>query len=254
MTVCRTSACLSRWRGVDNQAVLGLHHRVNEPAAPDLPPEARRRPIRARDTRWAHAVAAWLTRAGVQPNQVSLAGVASALVGAGAFVGAGASTGAALRVMLLLIAAACVQLRLLCNLLDGMIAVEGGRRTRTGEIYNEFPDRVSDTLFLAAAGYAAGRSHWQHELGWAAATLAVMTAYVRAFGGQMGTAQQFCGPMAKQQRMFMLTLACLVSSLEAIVGWPHRTMAWALGLIVLGTIVTVARRTVRIAREMEHAP
>ena len=50
----------------------------------------------------------------------------------------------------------CVQLRLLCNLLDGMVAVEGGRSSPVGALYNEVPDRVADSLLLVALGYAVG--------------------------------------------------------------------------------------------------
>ena len=210
-----------------------------------------RRPIRARDTRWAHAVAAALTRRGVQPNHISLLSVVAALCGAAAFVGAGQADRTASRVALLLLAGGCVQWRLQCNLFDGLVAVEGGRRTKTGEIYNELPDRFADALFLTAAGYATRWTGWEHDLGWAAATLAVIVAYVRAFGGQLGTAQQFCGPMAKQHRMFTLTLACIASTVEILVGWPTRAMTCALALIVLGAGLTVARRTARIARELE---
>ncbi len=32
-----------------------------------------------------------------------------------------------------------IQLRLLCNMLDGMIAVDTNHRTKTGELYNEIP-------------------------------------------------------------------------------------------------------------------
>ena len=84
-----------------------------------------------------------------------------------------------------LVAAACVQLRLVCNLLDGMVAIEGGRKSKVGAIYNEFPDRIADTLFLVPLGYAAGMP-W---LGWACALLAALTAYVRVFGGSLGLAR-----------------------------------------------------------------
>ena len=101
-----------------------------------------------------------------------------------------------------LVAAACVQLRLVCNLLDGMVAIEGGRKSKVGAIYNEFPDRVADTLFLVPLGYGAGMP-W---LGWACALLAALTAYVRVFGGALGLAQDFSGVMAKQRRMAALTV------------------------------------------------
>jgi phosphatidylglycerophosphate synthase len=55
----------------------------------------------------------------------------------------------------LLLAAAAIQLRLLCNLLDGMLAVEGGLKTPLGELYNEIPDRLADVAILAGAGASA---------------------------------------------------------------------------------------------------
>ena len=58
----------------------------------------------------------------------------------------------------LIATAACVQLRLVCNLLDGMVAIEGGKSTATGALFNEIPDRLADPLFLVPLGYAAGYS------------------------------------------------------------------------------------------------
>ena len=199
-------------------------------------------------------MAATLRRAGVQPNQISVLSAVCALLGAGALVASGFDVPRWVRAASLLLAAGCVQLRLLCNLFDGLVAVEGGLRTKTGEIYNELPDRVSDILLLGAAGYACGGPDWAPPLGWAAAALAVCVAYVRALGGQLGTAQQFCGPMAKQQRMFVLTVACVATAGERLLGWPLRSMAVALGVILLGSALTAARRTVRIARDLESKP
>ena len=227
---------------------------MDAPFSPDQPTALRRRPIRARDTRWAHAAAAALTRAGVQPNHISVASVGCAFVGAAALVGSGTLASPAVDAALLGVAAGGIQGRLLCNLFDGLVAVEGGKRTKTGEIYNELPDRVSDVLLLAAAGYACRGTGWERELGWAAAALAVYVAYVRALGGQLGASQQFIGPMAKQQRMALLTLACVTTAVETLLGWPLRTMIWALVLIALGSVVTAVRRTLRIAAELERAP
>ncbi len=223
---------------------------MNEPLTTGL----RRRPIRARQTRWAHSVAGALTRSGVRPNQISVLSVVCALLGTVALVCSGLSVSVRIRATLLLLAAGFIQLRLLCNLFDGLVAVEGGRRTKTGEIYNELPDRVSDLFLLVAAGYVCRGSGWQLELGWAAAALAIVVAYVRALGGQLGASQHFCGPMAKQQRMATLTIACVTTSGETLLGWPLRTMTWALGLIVVGAVCTVVRRTVRIALELKSKP
>src|SRR5688500_916159 len=116
-------------------------------------PSEDRRPLRSRQTRWASGVAGWLTRRGVRPNQISLASVGFAALAAVCLIlsrWAGPPAGAAL----LLAGAAFIQLRLLCNLFDGMVAVEGGMATKSGGLFNDLPDRVSDPLILIAAGYS----------------------------------------------------------------------------------------------------
>lgn len=146
-----------------------------------------RRPVPARDTGWAHRTAPKLQRLGLTPNQVSIASVVFAAVAAACFV-ASARVADGPRILLLLIAAAMMPLRLLCNLFDGMLAVEGGLKSPVGGIYNELPDRFADTLFLAGAGYAVADLAWGAQLGWAAATFSIIVAYVRALGVTLGTA------------------------------------------------------------------
>ena len=91
-----------------------------------------------------------------------------------------------------------------------MVAVEGGKKSALGPLYNEFPDRIADSLLIVALGYAIG---WP-SLGWFGALAAALTAYIRVFGGSLGLPQDFRGPMAKQQRMAALTLACVVGAAE----------------------------------------
>lgn len=150
---------------------------------------------------------------------------------------------------MLVAAAAGVQLRLLCNLLDGMLAVEEGLKTKTGEIYNDLPDRVADVLILVGAGYSIGHLPYGPILGWAAALLAVFTAYVRVLGGSLGLTQRFSGPMAKQHRMFTLTLSTLLAAVEALFALPARAMPAGLAVIAAGSLVTVAGRTQRMLAE-----
>lgn len=214
------------------------------------PIAAPRRVLATRNAGWAKACARWLARMGVRPNAVSVAGVVVAMAASLAFYEAPDLTrgrGAAL----LLVAAASIQLRLLCNLLDGMLAVEEGFKTSSGEIYNDLPDRVADVFILVAAGYSARHLAYGTTLGWAAAVLALFTAYVRVLGGSLGLKQHFIGPMAKQHRMFTLTVATLLAAVEALYGTPPRAIRIGLGVIVAGSIVTVVRRTWRIAREVE---
>jgi phosphatidylglycerophosphate synthase len=215
---------------------------------PQVDPD--RRPIKMRSAQWAQALAAACVRIGISPNQVSLFSVFCALVAATLFTMEARGTGAP---WLLLAAAVCIQLRLLSNMLDGLIAVEGGRQTKTGELYNEIPDRAADVLFLASAGYATHHGSWGAALGWSASVLAVGTAYIRALGARRGAAQDFCGPVAKQQRMFLLTVGSILAAGELFFGWPPRILFWILVLINIGTAATCVRRTLHLAQKLEAA-
>jgi phosphatidylglycerophosphate synthase len=142
-------------------------------------------------------------------------------------------------------------MRLLCNLFDGMVAIEGGFRTKSGEIYNELPDRFSDGFILAGAGYVYPEAPWLSAVGWVAALLAVTTAYVRALGAAAGAEQCFVGPMAKQHRMAIMTVAALASAIGEFFAQQGVIIAAALGVIVAGCMVTIWRRCSRIVRELE---
>jgi phosphatidylglycerophosphate synthase len=151
------------------------------------------------------------------------------------------------------VAAAAIQLRLLCNLLDGMLAIEHNLRSKSGEIFNEMPDRIADVLILIGAGYAVRTLGAGVTLGWAAAILALFTAYVRVFAGSLGLTQHFIGPMAKQHRMFTLTMGTLASVAEALLQQPLFGLYVGLVIIVVGSLVTTIRRTLRMVAEV-HAP
>lgn len=152
---------------------------------------------------------------------------------------------------MLVLGAAAIQLRLLCNMLDGLLAIEGGLRSTTGELFNEIPDRVADALILAGAGYALGRVGWGPALGWSAAVLAVLTAYVRMLGGSLGFAQDFSGPMAKQHRMFALTMGALIAAMEIAIRGRVAALWIAMVVIVAGSALTAALRIARIAQQLE---
>jgi phosphatidylglycerophosphate synthase len=209
--------------------------------------------LQSRQSRWAVASASWLTQRQVRPNTISLAGVLFAAI-AGGCLAASANVGTMLRMWLLLVAAGMIQLRLVCNLLDGMVAIEGGLKTKSGELYNDVPDRVSDPLILIGAGYGVLWAAWGATLGWLAATLAILTAYVRVLGVSVGTPAYFSGPMAKQHRMATLTVACLIGIVETVFLLPYAGSALgiALAIVVVGSALTVARRLRQIAADLER--
>ena len=209
-----------------------------------------RRVLATRGARWAVRLAHWLAQRRVTPNAISVAGVLFATAAGASFVVA-PILNAPWRAAALLMAAGCVQLRLLCNLLDGMLAVEEGLKTRTGELFNELPDRLADVVILTGAGCAALTMPAGLVLGLAAALAALFTAYVRVLAGSLRATQHFIGPMAKQHRMFTLTVATLAAAGETLAGIPSRALAAGLAIILAGSIVTALRRIRRIAAEVE---
>lgn len=114
--------------------------------------DADRRPIRARNARWSQLLVHGLSRAKVTPNSISVVGMLAG-VGAGVFFYLTGSLGYAERAMWL-VGAGLIVVRLLANMLDGMVAVETGISSAIGELYNEIPDRISDAAILAGAGFA----------------------------------------------------------------------------------------------------
>src|SRR5689334_11958771 len=200
-----------------------------------------RRELRTRGQAWPRAIAKWLAARKVTPNMVSVASIGFACIAWYAF-----------DALAFIVAAACIQLRLLCNLLDGLLAIEGGLKTKTGDLYNEVPDRIADVVILIGAGHAARFTvPYAESLGWACSVVAVLTAYVRLLGGSLGFKQDFMGPMAKQHRMFTLTVGSLAAAIESIMTGHAWSVVLALAIILVGSVFTFARRLLRIARLLE---
>jgi phosphatidylglycerophosphate synthase len=209
-----------------------------------------RRPIATRNRKWAQAATAWLAARSVSPNAISIAGMCAGIV---AGIALGLTSISDYRI-LWLIAACGAQLRLTANMLDGMVAIASGRTSKTGELYNEVPDRISDAAVFIGAGFAWGGNV---TLGYIATILAIFTAYVRAAGKIAGAPNEFCGPMAKQHRILVITLICLYSAITPRCWRVFRFNDWQIGLITaglvviaVGCVITVVRRINRIAHAL----
>ena len=198
--------------------------------------DSARRPLKSRTTGWARFLSGALVAWRVSPNAISLAGIGFAAIGATGLLLI--PNGSLSPVAGMLIGAVCVQARLLCNMMDGLVAVEGGLKSKAGDLFNEAPDRIEDVVFLVSAGVACGHP----QLGWCCATLAVATAYFRAFGASLGFGQDFCGPCAKPHRMAILTGGLLLSSLKTNLPF----LLIALWIIAGLTAVTMLRRIYHI--------
>jgi phosphatidylglycerophosphate synthase len=199
-----------------------------------------RRQLASRSTRWAGFLSAAAVRAGLSADGISILSLLFAGAGAAALLTLASPWN-------LLAGAAGVQLRLLCNLLDGMVAIEGGRKSKLGVLYNEVPDRIADSLFLVALGYAIGIP-W---LGWLAALAAAVTAYIRVLGGTFGLAQDFRGPLAKQHRMAVMTAGLLLGIGEYLWRGSQYVVEAAAWVIAIGALVTCATRIHAIAKQLK---
>jgi len=193
-----------------------------------------RRPIKERGTAWARLLAKFVAKLGFTPNQISVLSVAVSLLGMlcclqGRY----------------LAAALCIVARLLCNMIDGMVAVEHNQKSPSGEIFNELPDRLSDTFSLTGAGYAC---HWP-QLGLWASLLALLTAYIRTLCHGAGAPADFGGPMAKQQRMKLLIGACVVCAIRP--SWLHFILPGVLAVVLVGCLITSYRRASNAIRFLE---
>jgi len=220
---------------------------MKEPAAEVID----RRPIATRNRKWAQAATAWLATRNISPNAISMTGMCACIV---AGIALGVTSICDYRI-LWLAAALGAQLRLTANMLDGMVALVSGRTSKIGELYNEVPDRISDAAVFIGAGFAWGGNV---TLGYIATILAIFTTYVRAAGKIAGAPNEFCGPMAKQHRMLVITLICLYSAI-APRSWQMITfndsqiglMTFGLAVIVVGCVITVIRRVSRIAHALK---
>jgi phosphatidylglycerophosphate synthase len=210
-----------------------------------------RRPIADIFRRSAHLAVNWCVRHGIHPNWVSYASVVAAAAAALCFW-------QALAVPALLIpAAGFCYVRLWLNMLDGMVALASGKASRTGEIVNELPDRVSDVLIFVGVAH----SGLCHPLsGYWVAIFALFVAYVGTLGQAVGVQREFSGVMAKPWRMVALhvgawiTLGLLWGADSAIYGGGLSVLDWTHLAIIAGCVETILVRLVRIVRALHAQP
>lgn len=195
-----------------------------------------RRPLKSRQTAWARTLAKLMAEAGLSPNMISFLSMVFAVLSLTSAIFARP-----------VLAALFIQMRLICNLMDGMVAVEYGKKSKTGDLWNDVPDRFADVAIILGAGYLSAGHPFALELAWANGALAIMTAYLRVLGASLKSPHYYIGPMAKPQRMAILTIAFIA---EAI--YPTGFIIYySLVIMLVGQIVTCVRRLSKISNDLE---
>lgn len=194
-----------------------------------------RRAVSSRGSHWAKKLAKMLADFNVAPNHISLASMLFAGMSIYSFSQADHH-----KVFFLIVSILCVQFRLICNLMDGMVAIEYDKKTATGLLYNDVPDRVADCFIIMGSCLAIAHQPYVFHIGYIASILAILTAYIRVLGGSVGLEQKFSGPMAKQHRMAIITIAIIAEIVLELanIHFSYSPIYVALILISLGSAFT----------------
>jgi len=203
-----------------------------------------RRPIADAFRQTAQGAVCFCVRWQIHPDAVSYASIAAATAAALCFWRSADFPA------LLLLAPLFCYLRLWFNMLDGMVALASGKASLHGEIINELPDRISDILIFAAVAHSGWNSPF---LGYWAAILAVMTAYVGVLGQAVGVQREYSGWMTKPWRMVLLHLGAWLTyfaGTDYVSFRPVSIMDMVLLVIIAGCLQTVALRLTRIMRSL----
>ena len=208
-----------------------------------------RRPIADTLRRSAWWAVRLCVRWGIHPDAISYSSLAASAAGAICFWQAGHAA------WLLIPAVLCCFLRLWCNMLDGMVALESGKASLRGEVLNEMPDRLSDVIIFVGVAH----SGLCHPLGgyWVA-IFALLVAYVGVLAQALGVGRDFSGLMSKPWRMVTLavgawiTLGLLWSGDGSIRFAGLTVLDWTHTVIVVGCMQTLFVRLARTLRALQE--
>jgi CDP-diacylglycerol--glycerol-3-phosphate 3-phosphatidyltransferase len=180
-----------------------------------------------------------LAKAGVTPDQVTLAAVPVAILGGACLLLSPAVPALLLAIPLLVVA------RIVLNLIDGNMARRTGKIHPRGELYNELGDRLSDVAFLAPVAFLPGASPQIVLLG---VLMGVMASYVGITAKAAGGERIYRGILSKPGRMVLLVVCCL----WAFIAGPADTTAWAVfgPILLIGTVLTLLERVVVAVRRL----
>ena len=164
---------------------------------------------------------AWLAAAGVTANQITIGAAILSLAGGALCLLAPGSR------LVLGLVAAVLAIRMGLNAIDGMLAREHDQKSRTGLIYNEAGDVVSDAGLYLPLGIALaplGVAIWPVI---AFAFAAFLTEFVGVLGPHLGASRRYDGPMGKSDRAIAIAIILALLALGVPGG------AWVSGAIAV---------------------
>jgi phosphatidylglycerophosphate synthase len=208
-----------------------------------------RRPIAQMFRSTAQLPVRWCVSWGIHPNWISCSSIVASSLAGFFFWQSSAFP------WFLVPAVAFCYVRLFLNMLDGMVALASGTASRTGEVANELPDRVSDVIIFIGVAH----SGLCHVLaGYWVVILSLFVSYVGILGQAVGVQREFSGWMSKPWRMVLLHIGAWLTLALIWWGGGHSELRglsvldWTLFAISAGCVQTICVRLVRILRALRH--
>lgn len=190
---------------------------------------------RASVSRVTDPVGAWLVRAGLTPNAMTLIGTAGTVVCAVVFFPLG----------LLFVGSALVTLFVLFDLLDGAMARTSGQVTRFGTVLDASCDRIADGVLFGAMAWWALVVAGDRITG-AAALVSLVAAQVISYVKARAEASGLRGDGGLVERAERFIIGLVATGLQGL-GVPYAARAGLLLLAVLA-VITVVQRLLSVRR------
>ncbi len=178
---------------------------------------------------WLKPIVAFCVRNRIRPNAFTYGALVLSLGAASALFLAGLN-----RAWLWLVPP-CISVRLVFNLMDGLVAREMQLADALGEVKNEFGDRIADSaifLGLCFGGYANAR------LAALAIVLILCVSYLGILGKAIGGPRVYGGVFGKGDRMITLALFTFYPLLAGDLA----SYDWYLAFAALAAAVTILQR------------
>jgi phosphatidylglycerophosphate synthase len=179
----------------------------------------------------------------VSPDVLSLVAILVAALGGACLARSPSVPG------LLLVVPVAAAIRLVLNLLDGMVArrlAAGGPGRPIGELWNELGDRLGDLLFIGGLALVPDVGPW---LGLSAVIAALLASYAGITARAAGGRRQYGGVMSKPGRMIVLAVAAPLAFLSGDARW----LVGAATVLLVGGLLTLVQRLRTAAVELGRA-